>query len=185
MLPSWRAVAPPVRPSLNALLNEAGSFTQALRSCVGEVRVQPLREGWSTVRGEEALALDVMGVRQAFVREVLLISEPRRWVFARSVIPSSSLRGPNRELTQLGKQALGSVLFAGEGKRVTLEFSLLSGRHMLTRRLHSLGVEFQTGLPARRSVFQYRSLPLLVQEVLLPDLMEWSAHVPQLAKPLE
>ncbi|QGX40245.1 chorismate--pyruvate lyase family protein [Permianibacter aggregans] len=184
MLNPWQNDAPALRPVLQRLLLEPGSFTAALRSRLGDIAVRPLSEGWSTARGEEALALQMMGVRQAFVREVLLVGEQQQWVFARSVIPAASLRGPNRELTKLGTQALGSLLFAGEGQRTNLEFCRLTARQPLAARLRAHGIVFSQGLPARRSVFLYRRMPLLVQEVLLPDLIYWGNHVAPMANPL-
>jgi len=184
MLNPWHSEAPALRSALQSLLVEPGSFTAALRARVGDIDVRPLSEGWSTVRGEEALALQLMGVRQAYVREVLLAGEQQQWVFARSVIPAASLRGPNRELTKLGKQALGSLLFAGEGRRVSLEFCRLTARQPLAARLRTHGILFSQGLPARRSLFLYRQAPLLVQEVLLPDLITWGNHVTPMANPL-
>lgn len=172
----WRQHPPFLRGDLKALFTDVGSFTSALSARVGNIIVQPVHEAWMQLRGEEAVALGLIGTRQAYVREVVLGNGRQQWVFARSVIPALSLRGPNRELTQLGKSALGSLLFSGDGQRMSLEYRELNGTHLLAHRLRQLHLPFLRGLPARRSLFHYRQKPLLVQEVLLPDLMEWQIH---------
>ena len=175
----WRQQPPFLRADLKALLTDEGSFTKALSARVGGIVVQPLSEAWMQLRGEEAVVLGLIGTRQAYVREVVLGDGRHQWVFARSVIPAMSLRGPNRELTQLGKSALGSLLFSGDGQRLSLEYREINGTHLLAHRMRQLHLPFLRGLPARRSVFHYRHKPLLVQEVLLPDLMEWHIHAPK------
>lgn len=173
MQPSWRDEAPAWAPPLTALMTETGSFTAALTARLGAISVRPLHQHWQVIRGEESLPLALPSAQPCFVREVLLCREQTPVIYARTVIPARSLNGANRELTQLGGRALGALLFAGDGERVTLQYRSLDGRETLARRMLHLQLPWQRGLPARRSLFRLRAAPLLVQEVALPALMQW------------
>lgn len=170
MLPNWRETAPAWLPSLHQLMTEPGSFTAALTARLGPITVRPLLQHWQVIRGDEAQTLALLAPQPCYVREVLLCREQQPVIFARTVIPARSLLGANRELTQLGGRALGALLFAGDGVRLSLQFRSLDGRDLLARRLLQLQLPWQRGLPARRSLFHLRGAPLLVQEVALPAL---------------
>jgi chorismate lyase len=170
MLPNWRDEAPAWTPSLHQLMTEPGSFTAALTERLGPISVRPLLQHWQVIRGDEAHVLTLAAPQPCYVREVLLCREHQPVIFARTVIPARSLLGANRELTQLGGRALGALLFTGDGIRLSLQFRSLDGRELLSRRLLQLQQPWQRGLPARRSLFQLRGAPLLVQEVALPSL---------------
>lgn len=170
---SWRDEAPLWTPPLQQLMTERGSFTEALTQRLGPITVRPLLQHWQVIRGEEAQALALASPQPCYVREVQLCRENTAVIFARTVIPARSLLGANRELTQLGGRALGALLFAGDGVRLSLQYRSLDGRELLSRRLLQLQLPWQRGLPARRSLFHLRGVPLLVQEVALPALSQW------------
>lgn len=171
MQPLWRDEAPAWTPALHQLMTEPGSFTAALTARLGPISVRPLLQHWQVVRGDEAQALALAAPQPCYVREVLLCRDNQPVIFARTVIPARSLLGANRELTQLGGRALGALLFAGDGERVTLQYRSLDGRELLARRLLQLQLSWQRGQPARRSLFRLRGAPLLVQEVAMPALL--------------
>lgn len=152
------------RPWRHWLL-EKGSLTQRLIDASdGDFRVELVFQGWSHPRRSEALALGIHPRQRVLIREVRLIGRGRTWVHARSIIPASTLTGPQRRLRYLGERPLGAVLFRDPAmRRGPIETCLLP-RHLLTRRLW-----------ARRSVFYLDGKPLLVSEVFLPALLETDA----------
>lgn len=171
MQPLWRDEAPAWTPALQQLMTEPGSFTAALTARLGPITVRPLLQQWQVIRADEAQQLGLASPQPCYVREVVLCRDHQPVIFARTVIPSRSLLGANRELTQLGGRALGALLFAGHGERVSLQYRSLDGRELLARRLLQHLLPWQRGLPARRSLFRLRGAPLLVQEVALPALV--------------
>lgn len=146
----------PIWPWLTA----HGSLTQQLRQQAhGQFRVQPLREQLLRPTADEALLLKIPTGQWAWVREVYLFgSDDAPWVFARSVIPISSLRGQARRLRYLGRRSLGSLLFARHPPACTRQVACLA---------HGW---------ARRSRYVWHGQPLLVQECFLPAFI---AHLEQ------
>lgn len=141
-----------------------GSLTQQLRAAAaGQFRVQPLREQWLRPNADEARLLKVPTGQWAWVREVYLFgADDVPWVFARSVIPISSLKGQARRLCYLGRRSLGSLLFARQAPVCTRQVACLPQGW------------------ARRSRYVWHGQPLLVQECFLPAFI---AHLEQAACP--
>lgn len=108
------------------------------------------------------------------IREVLIASQPRQWMFARTVFPRSLLAGKYECLAHLENRALGSVLFNDpDMKRGPFEFIELQPTMPLYKKTLDSGVSLEknTRMWARRSVFTLKENPLLLSEVFLPDLM--------------
>jgi len=103
------------------------------------------------------------------LREIEFTCGVRRWVFAQSVFPESTLR-TYPWLRGLGGQSLGeSLAVVADVRREPLEFIALRDGHPLARA--ALGVEQVDGvLWARRTVYRLGGPPILVQEVFLPAL---------------
>lgn len=143
-------------------LTAQGSLTRQLRAeAAGQFRVQPLREQLLRPTADEARLLNIPTGQWAWVREVYLFgADDAPWVFARSVIPLSSLRGQARRLRYLGRRSLGSLLFA-------------RGVPVCTRQVACLPQGW-----ARRSRYVWHGQPLLVQECFLPAFI---AHLEQAA----
>ena len=153
-------------------LSDSGSLTRALVSrCNGRFSVEVVSQGWDAVLPGERRLLAMRRGEAALVREVRLHCDGEAWVFARTLIPASSLRGEARRLAFLGNRPLGAVLFADPTTRRRLvEFTRLKARH----RLHGhatahLGREHAV-LWGRRTLFEYAGRPLLVNEIFLPPI---------------
>tara|TARA_R100000093_G_scaffold70585_2_gene44084 strand:- start:635 stop:964 length:330 start_codon:yes stop_codon:yes gene_type:complete len=103
------------------------------------------------------------------VREVILMGKGEPWVFARSLLPLSSLKGRLRQLRHLNTRPLGGFLFRQPDlEREPMEISRLKpGQRYVPPSL-------QRGetLWGRRSVFRLEGRPLLVSEVFLPAFLE-------------
>ena len=119
----------------------------------------------------EARALKVRNSQLAMVRQVRLYCDDEPWVFARTIIPLSTLRGRQRRLAHLGSKPLGAVLFADPHmQRSPLEIVRISpGQRLFHRALGSSSTHCDA-IWGRRSVFYLDQRPLLVSEIFLPDL---------------
>jgi len=153
-------------------LQDASSLTQRLvTACPGKFRVEVLNEGWGKPAPNETVALAMKPGTIARIRQVRLLCDDRPWVFARTIIPNSTLTGSVRRLRLLGDKPLGAVLFADPGMyRGQLEIAPISRGSALYRD----AMQTQRSRPAviwgRRSVFYLSGKPLLVSEIFLPGL---------------
>ena len=155
-------------------LRDQGSLTRkVVQRCGGRFRVQVLEQGWTQPLPGEGLLLDMAQRQTAMLREVLLLCNEVPWVFARTLIPASTLQGAGRRLAHLRDRPLGALLFADPRvKRGALEVARLLPHHVLFRSaVDSLPVA-PDALWARRTLFQLEGRPLLVNEVFLPEIPE-------------
>jgi chorismate lyase len=101
-------------------------------------------------------------------REVELCCADQVWVFARSVIPDSTLC-VHPWLAELGESSLGETLNVLSGvERSSYEFAWLPADDPLTAHALRDADLKPAGLWARRARIQLRGAPLLVQEMFLP-----------------
>lgn len=156
---------------IEALLFDRSSLTARLiKKCQGRFRVEVLSVKRTTPTPDEVAALRLRSRSQAIIRQVLLYCDDTPWVYARTVIPMTSLRGPLRSLTRLGTRPLGAVLFADKTmKRSAMEITALKPDHMCYPWTRHRGSDIIWG---RRSVFWLRKMPLLVSEFFLPGVRE-------------
>ena len=106
----------------------------------------------------------------AMIREVLLYCGDTPVVYARTIIPTSSLRGALRGLALLGNKPLGAVLFSDKSMhRKPMEVTCIKPEHKCYSWMKYKGNETIWG---RRSVFQLRGKELLVSEFFLPNLFK-------------
>jgi len=157
--------------ALAVWLLDPASLTRRLQGlCAGEFRVRVLSQVRGRPRRDEARALDMRRGGLAVIRQVELLCDERPWVYARTVIPESSLVGRLRRLNRLGTWPLGAMLFADRGmRRGVVELArILSGQPLFAD-----AVRGQPSGPGeiwgRRSVFRLGHKPLLVSEIFLPD----------------
>lgn len=144
------------------LLGE-GSLTKKLQeACEGEFALRILKQGLATPRLDEAKALGLPQRQQALIREIVMSGHGQDWVFARSVLPLSTLTGRLRQLKTLDNRPLGALLFNDPSmERSAIEITQLEEG--------SFRYPSQETCWARRSVFYLDQKPLLVAEVFLPE----------------
>lgn len=166
--PLWLAEAElprlcPDAPSRDWLL-ERGSLTERLRQQWGDVAVQLLEEGLAKPLPHETQRLGLSPDAAAWVRCVLLVSQGRPRVYARTVIPGWEPHNAWAEMQRLGQQPLGELLFRLPGlKRSDFEWgSALPWPH--AERWQAPGAQQPV---ARRCVFEREQAPLLLTEVFL------------------
>ncbi len=172
--PLWRPVAgaagvhPP--PPIAAWLRPASSLTHRLRqTCGSGFAVRVLSQGWARPLPDEALALAIAPGRRAFVRRVQLLCNGTPWVFGRTVIPASTLRGRRRRLAHLGETPLGAVLFSDPGlRRESVDFARIAPPCTLFADAAGAGAANEVW--ARRCRYRLKGRRLLVTEVFLPAI---------------
>lgn len=171
--PTWHPCAPHtdrLAPSLRQWLQNPDSLTARLqRLSNGTFAVEVLRQGWDRPRISEARALGISPQRLALVREVILYGQGQAWVYARSILPRSTLTGRLRSLSKLDNRPLGQLLFSDPGmRRGPIEIARYQPNNVLlpaAQRNHR-------PLWARRSCFFLDNKPLLVCETFLQPLTD-------------
>lgn len=138
---------------------DKGSLTKRLiQASDGNFAVRVTFQGWDYPRCDEARVLGIPGRQKALIREVELLCYGEPWVRARSVIPGTTLTGPERQLRYLGNRPLGAFLFRSRTmRRKAIEVA-------------SLNVHGDEPMYGRRSVFLLHNKPLLVSELFLPAI---------------
>lgn len=136
-------------------LSDAGSLTQLISNRTeSSVSVEVLTDHNQNLLNDEALLFH-KPLKHCRIREVYLCVNDVPVVFARSVLPTSSSTGVNRDVLQLGSKPLGEVLFK-KGKAPILLRQITE--------VPGLGW-------GRRSLYQLRGHPILISEFFLPELL--------------
>ncbi|MEY2706442.1 MAG: hypothetical protein RI905_191 [Pseudomonadota bacterium] len=136
-------------------LSDAGSLTQLISNRTeSSVSVEVLTDHNQNLLNDEALLFN-KPLKHCRIREVYLCVNDVPVVFARSVLPTSSSTGVNRDVLQLGSKPLGEVLFK-KGKAPILLRQITE--------VPGLGW-------GRRSLYQLRGHPILISEFFLPELL--------------
>lgn len=154
-----------VPPDVKRYLLDNGSLTERLlETSRGDFRVELLHQGFAKPSLSEKKLLGIADGQYAWVREVKLMCFNKAWVYARSVIPVTSLEGKLGHLRQLQNSSLGSLLFKDPTlKRGQFELCSLDALPKFDKNLKN------TSIYGRRSVFHLYNKPLLVAELFLPD----------------
>ncbi len=170
----WRDAQDCLLPeNLKSWLLDPTSLTARLKSHCHQFRVELLGQRIEICQEGEAVALIPAG-EKILVREVLLFCDENPQVFARSLLPLSSLTGAEQALSNLGTQSLGQVLFNNPSlERQTIEvaeFDITSSVGKLAKQIHlsSQPLLSPENLWGRRSIFVLENKPLMVSEVFLP-----------------
>lgn len=157
----------PPRP-LYGWLRDPGSLTAKLISLSeGNFRVDVLHQAYAYPTLAERLALGMRQRHLALIREVVLYGNNEPWVFARSVLPTTTLTGRLRRLRKQGSQPLGAFLFSLPNlQRGALTAAPIAPHHgYLPPALHQEALVW-----GRRSRFSVDGKALLVSEVFLDSL---------------
>jgi chorismate--pyruvate lyase len=158
-------------PVLRWLLDPASLTRRVQAVCRGRFRVEVLKQGYARPQRNEAQRLGMRVGSSALVREVNLLCDEQPWIYARTVIPRTTLTGPRRHLARLRSRPLGAVLFADPTMaRGPVEVTRLAPGDRLYPNLPGLRDELRPAIWGRRSVFTLAGFPLLVSEIFLPGI---------------
>lgn len=156
-------------PWLQTWLTHPGSLTARLiTASKRDFAVKVLRQQIGRPTLDECRALGIGTQSLALIREVVLLGQGRPWVFARSLLPLSSLTGRLRHLRKQGNRPLGAFLFSQPDlARSPLQVATI---HQAQAYVPSVLIG-QNTLWGRRSIFYLDTKPLLVSEVFLPEFI--------------
>ena len=175
--PSWRSLLSRSDPSVpkqwRDWLLDKGSLTQRLIDASNNsLTVQILNQRIDTPRFTEQQALKLSPRRLTLIREVVLLANSTPWVYARSIIPLTTLTGRLRKLRHLDNQPLGALLFRDPTMtRGPVEVACHTN---INAKLPTALGDIQKSLWGRRSVFRLDAKPLLVSEIFLPDFKPYN-----------
>ena len=156
------------------LLDES-SLTARLKASAKVFRLEVLGQQITYCDEHEACVYVKAGDR-VLVREVILYCDEQPQVFARSLLPLTSLTGEQKALAELGEQPLGQVIFNSPTlKRKALQVAKFSTAGDLTRLNEALGLSQRMEFWGRRSTFLVNDKPFLVAEVFLPGSLAYQA----------
>ena len=159
-------------------LGDTGSLTQKIELAIGQkLEVLVLRDCRQNLNSDEGRYFHFK-INRCRVREVLLCVNGIPLVMAHSIIPTASSSGSNHDVLRLGKKPLGAVLFAKtrmhSKKKPMREIARLDKQSVLWKKCFKQFPELPKTAWARRTLYNLKGRPLLVSEVFLPALLNYS-----------
>jgi chorismate--pyruvate lyase len=153
-------------------LLDSGSLTQRLLDICPDFNVELLSSARARPHLNEAQAMSLAATQSTLVRQVLLRCGTQPLVFARTLIPDSTLSGPQRRLAHLGNKPLGAVLFADPTmQRSEVQLACIRPGQKLFAEATQRMQKKPVCIWGRRSMFWLNEKPLLVNEIYLPSLL--------------
>ena len=155
---------------LQDIILDNGSLTERLKALHNnEFFVEVIQHCWAAPTQSEQEFLRCED-SSASIREVLLYGSGSPVVFARSVLPRSSLSGENKALLDLGKKPLGEYIF-NQPKMVRgpIEIAEIPAGQFNQYLNYQYRDEKAWG---RRSLFYLNDKPISVCEVFLPKRLQ-------------
>ena len=155
-------------PPLISWLFDASSLTSRLIGlCGSDFSVRVISQHYEKIDYSEASVMVLQKAHSALVRQVLLCCDEQPLVYARTVIPVTTIQGAQRRYANMGNRPLGAMLFADRTmQREAVEVSMLPVVHEANQYTNS-----NEPIWGRRSVFRVSGKPLLVSEYFLPELL--------------
>ena len=148
---------------------------QVYQCCGGDFRVQVISQRWERPILNESRRLMQSSNRLALVRQIYLLCNGQPWVFARTVIPKSTLRGAQHQLAHIGDKSLGSILFSDPTmRRDIIEITCMRNEQSVFNIATRSLIEKPNLIWGRRTVYYLSKKPLLVSEFFLPNIIKHS-----------
>jgi chorismate lyase len=173
--PVWRQDCAGLHPELpetvQSWVYESGSLTQRLRRYYGSsVAVTLLLHRWSTPLLSERRLLQLPEHRYALVREVMLHTNGKPLLLARTIIPEATLKGAHRNLSHLGTRPLGEVIFSyPKLGRLAMEVTLIKSTLWSQSAVDLAAIDGT--IWGRRTVYAIAGRSMLVSEFFLPEVL--------------
>ncbi len=143
---------------LQPWLTHSGSFMKRLKEHRVEYpEIEVLKHRFEFPSLAERISLNIKPRHYALIREVMIKSHEKQWMFARTVFPQESLTGSLRQLIHLKNKSLGSVLFKNP--------------HLIRSECEFYCVDENEDLWGRRSTFIIQHKAILLDEIFLQDLL--------------
>ncbi len=136
--------------------------------CDGKFSVKVISQRGQRISADESAVMLLRGTSSALVRKVLLCCDEQPLVYARTVIPASTIQGAQRRYANMGNRPLGAMLFADRTmRREVVQVAKLPVENEIYRY-----TKLKEGIWGRRSVFRVSEKPILVSEYFLPELIQ-------------
>jgi chorismate lyase len=150
---------------------EAGSLTQRLRDYYGNtVAVTILFHQWRTPFLSERRQLQLPPHRYGLIREVMLHTNGKPLLLARTIIPEETIRVAHRNLSHLGTRPLGEVIFSyPDLERITMDLALIAPATWTVQTQQKVNIV--QPIWGRRTVYAIHQRPMLVSEFFLPEIL--------------
>jgi chorismate--pyruvate lyase len=154
-------------PLVSWLFDTSSLTARLINLCGSGFSVRVISQHYQKLDSTEASAMALPQVDSALVREVVLCCNNQPLVYARTVIPVTTIKGSLRKYANMGNRPLGAMLFADRTmQREAVEVSVLPAAHNASQYTKS-----NDAIWGRRSVFRVSGKPLLVSEYFLPELL--------------
>ena len=152
-------------------LKDTESLTKKIKQqCTNHFSVKLLSQSEQIAYQDEYKRLALNPREKVIVREVVLYCGDIPWVFARTIIPLTSLSGEAAQLSNLNTKPLGEVLFSSpQTTRKMIEIADLKNSDLLFQQAIQCLKNKPAHLWARRTLFLFYNKPLLVNEIFLPQ----------------
>jgi chorismate--pyruvate lyase len=150
---------------------EPGSLTKRLRDYYGNrITVDLLFHEWRTPYLSECRQLNLPSSRYALTREVMLHTQGKPLLLARTIIPEETIKVAHRNLSHLGSRPLGEVIFSyPDLERIAMDLTLTHPSTWTKQAQHKASL--QQPLWGRRTVYAIHQRPMLVSEFFLPEIL--------------
>lgn len=150
---------------------EAGSLTQRLRDYYGNtITVNILFHQWRSPYISESRQLHLHQQRFGLVREVMLHSNGKPLLLARTIIPKATIKVAHRNLAHLGTRPLGEVIFSyPDLERITMDLTLVTPAAWTSQAQQRASIN--QPIWGRRTVYAIQRRPMLVSEFFLPEIL--------------
>jgi len=157
-----------LNPNYLDILTEKGSLTDLFTRLMGKAPVlNCLTQGRGPIDRYESYVLGISTRMYAHIREITMGTKEHSWLFARTVIPSTTSTGRATRLKRIGTTPLGKILFGPlKAERVEMKLDLVFANEV---GLENWGIPENFSLWQRSSIFELKTGPLLISEILLPD----------------
>jgi len=151
---------------------EPESITRRLRCLYNnQVDVELLFHQHSLPFLSENQLLKQSSQHYSLIREVMLKSNGKPLILARTVIPIKTLHGAQRILSRLGNKPLGEVIFSyPKLQRLEMQVCKIASSHWLPEITNRTNVH--DSIWARRTIYAIKNRQLLVSEFFLPEITE-------------
>lgn len=168
----WPLRVPVACSGYRTWLTARTSLTQRLREHCKQFSVREVKLRLAPPRLDEATAAGLEAHHATLIREVFLYCGEQPVVYARSILPITSLVGPWARLGKLGTKPLGHALFSDPRvEREPFRFRKFRAGDAI-HRAATHGKNSGQDLWGRYSVFHLRGRPIMVTEVFLPAILE-------------
>jgi chorismate--pyruvate lyase len=156
--------------NLHAWLTEANAITPMLQKQFADWRLLVIGQEWQDLLADEKQAFD-LSESKAWVRQIFHVGHEKKQIYAKLSVPKITYEQYQIELESLGNKPIGATLLFNnpDVSRSSFAYRIFKASDPIYHSIcHEIGTASE--LWARRSIFTWRNLPLMLTEIFNPDL---------------